>query len=66
MNFAVLSLYTKVFSAKFGVWRPLAMQSEQSAKVFSAIVFSPIRESFLPRKFPAIQYVLKFIERACR
>ena len=39
---------------------------EQSTKVFSTIVFSPIRKSFLPLKFPAIRYVLKFIERACR
>ena len=32
-------------------------KSEQSAKVFLAkIYFSPIRESFLPRKFPAIRY----------
>ena len=35
-------------------------KSEQSAKVFPAkIVFSPIHESFLPRKFPAIQYGIR-------
>ena len=34
-NFAVLWLYAKVFSAKFGVWRPLALQKRA------------IRESFL-------------------
>ena len=34
---------------------------EQSVKVFSAkLYFSPIRESFLPLKFPAIQYLLTF------
>ena len=34
--------------------------SEQSAKVFSTkTVFSSIREGFLPRKFPAIQYIPK-------
>ena len=32
-------------------------KSKQSAKVFSVkIVFSPICESFLPQKFPAIRY----------
>ena len=37
-------------------------KSEQSAKVFSAkIVFSPIHESFLPRKFSVIRYsVMQF------
>ena len=34
-NFAVLWLYAKVFSVKFGVWRPLAWQKRA------------IRESFL-------------------
>ena len=39
-NFVVLWLHTKVFSAKFGVWHPLARQKEQSVKVFSTkIVF---------------------------
>ena len=38
------------------LWR---CKSKQSAKVFSAkIVFSPIRESLLPRRFPAIRYVI--------
>ena len=37
------------------LWRG---RSEQCAKVLSAkIVFSPIRESFLPRKFPTIRLV---------
>ena len=45
-TFAVLWLYAKVFSVKFGVWRPLALQkrairesflhgNRQFAKVFS-------------------------------
>ena len=39
-NFTILWLFTKVFSTKFGPWRSLTQQSEQSAKVFSAkIVF---------------------------
>ena len=49
--------YTQEFSPRnlgHGVlWH---CKSEQSTKVFSAkIVFSPICESFLPRKFPAIR-----------
>ena len=56
-NFAVLWLFAKVFSVKFGAWRPFAGQKRAICEVFSAkIVFSPIRESFLPRKFPAIRY----------
>ena len=58
-NFAVLWLYAKVFSMKFGAWRPLARQKR-------AIHESFLREnhifhqfaSFLPRKFPAIQYTV--------
>ena len=39
-NFTILWLFAKVFSTKFGPWRSLTQQSEQSAKVFSAkIVF---------------------------
>ena len=62
-NFAVLWLYVKVFYAKvfcvkFGAWHSWRGKSEQSPKVFSMkIIFSPIHESFLPRKFPTIQYV---------
>ena len=59
------------YTRKFSTWNLGCdvlwhCKSEQSAKVFSAIVFSPIRRSFLPWKFPAIRYVLKFIGRACR
>ena len=50
--------YTRKFSpwnlGRGVLWR---CKSEQSVKVFFAkIVFSPIRESFLPWKFPAIRY----------
>ena len=51
----VLWLYAKVFSAKFGAWRPLALQKQ-------AIHESFLRENhifakfFFPRKFPAIRY----------
>ena len=58
MNFTVLWLYAKFSPRNLGcdvLWR---CKSEQSAKVFSAkIIFPPIRESFLPRKFPAIRYM---------
>ena len=49
MNFEVLWLFTKVFSAKFGGVTFFGGTSEQSAKVFfTKIVFSQIRESFFP------------------
>jgi len=55
--------YTQNFSLRNlgrGILR-CCKKSEQSAKVFSAkIVFSPIRESFLPRKFPAIRMLLLY------
>ena len=34
MNFTVLWLYAKVFSAKFGVWRPLARQKQAICESF--------------------------------
>ena len=54
--------YTRKFSPQnlgHGIrWR---CKSEQSAKVFSTkILFPPIRKSFLPRKFPAIWYVIPY------
>ena len=59
MNFAVLWLYTRKFSPQnLGCGVLWCCKSEQSVKVFSAkIVFSPIRESFLPQKFSAIRYI---------
>ena len=57
MNFVVLWVICEGFLCEIlerGVL--LHDKSEHSAKVFSTkIVFSPICESFLPRKFPAIQ-----------
>ena len=47
-NFAVLWLFAKVFSAKFGGVVPLVLQKQA------------ICESFLPRKFPAIQYCIYY------
>ena len=44
-NFAVLWLYAKVFFVKFGSWHPFVRQKRA------------IRESFLPRKFPAVRYM---------
>ena len=68
MNFAVLLLYVKVFSTKFGVWHPLigAAKASSSQKFSLQSYFHQLCESFLSQKFPAIQYVLKFIGRACR
>ena len=63
MNFSVLWLFAKVFSAKFwGVPYFGVAKAKKSVKVFSAnslqtSYFSPICESFLPRKFPAVRYV---------
>ena len=54
MNFAVLWLFVKFFSTKFGdVVCPLVQQSEQSTKVFfTKIVFLPIRKVFSVESFP--------------
>ena len=56
-NFAVLWLFAKVFSVKFGTWHWLVQQKWAIRESFlDRIVFSPICESFLPRKFLAIRY----------
>ena len=63
-NFAVLWLFTKVFFSPRNLGHGVLRQgkSEQSAKVFSTkIVFSPIRESFLPQKFPGIWYLCMLV-----
>ena len=50
-NFAVLWLYAKVFSAKFGAWRPLARQKQAICESFSAkIVFFTNLQKFSPLK----------------
>ena len=58
MNFTVLWLSAKVVSVKFGgVASVRTAKASNPRKFFSAkSYFSPIRESFLPRKFPAIRY----------
>ena len=53
-NFAVLWPFTKVFSAKSGGVASFGAAQASNPRKFS--YFSPIRESFLPRKFPAIRY----------
>ena len=54
----VLWLFAKVFSAKIGGVASLGVAKASNPRKFSPLklYFSPIRESFLPRKFPAIRY----------
>ena len=54
-NFAI----RKSFPAKiWGAWRPLEQQKRGNPRKFSPrkSYFSPICESFLPRKFPALAH----------
>ena len=55
-NFTVLWLYAKVFSVKFGAWRPLAWQKRAIRESFLCKdrIFTNLRK-FLPRKFTAIR-----------
>ena len=57
-NFAVLGLFAKVFSAKFGGVVSFGTVKASNPQKFSLrkSYFSPIRESFLLRKFTAIRY----------
>ena len=58
VNFEVLWLFAKVFSAKFGDVVSFGGTSEQSTKVFSVkMFFPPICESFLPQKFLTVRYL---------
>ena len=61
MNFAVLWLFTKVFSVKFGGVVSFSTARASNPRKFSPqkSYFSPIRESFLPGKFPAIWYIIR-------
>ena len=52
-NFAVLWLSVKVFSTKLGGVVSFGIAKASNPR---KSYFSPIRESFLPRKFPAIRY----------
>ena len=60
MNFTVLWLCMKVFSAKFVAVASFAMAKASNLQMLSLrkLYFSPIWESFIPRKFPAIRYYL--------
>ena len=57
MNFAVLWLFAKVFSTKFGGVASFDVAQASNLRKFSQqkSYFTRIRESFLPRKFPAIR-----------
>ena len=56
-NFVILWLFAKAFSAKFGSVAYFGGAKASNPRKFSLrkSYFSPIRESFLPRKFPAIR-----------
>ena len=57
MNFAVLEPPVKVFSTKFGYAIPTYDRFQHSTKILlMKWSLLPIHESFLPQKFPAIQY----------
>ena len=58
-NFVVLWLFVKVFSTKFGGVVSFCVAQASNLWNFSPqkLSFSPICESFLPQKFPAIRYV---------
>ena len=59
MNFELLMVFLKVFSAKFGDMVSIGSTSKQSAKVFSAkIVFSTNSQKFSTSKV-FLQYVNK-------
>ena len=57
-NFTVLWLIAKVFSAKFGSVASFGTAKANNQRKFSPqkSYFSPVHESFLPQKFPAVQY----------
>ena len=53
-TFAVLWLFVKVFSAKFGAWRPLAWQKEAIRKgfVYENCIFHQFAKVFSLECFP--------------
>ena len=59
VNFAVLWLFANVFSVKCGGMASFGAAKASNPQKFSpqTLYFSPIRESFLPQKFPAIRYI---------
>ena len=62
-NFAFLWLFAKVFSAKFGEMAYVGAAEGSNLQQFSLrkSLFFTNSQSFLPRKFPAIRYVLMFL-----
>ena len=61
-NFTVLWRFAKVFSAEFGGVASFGAAETSNPRKFSPgkLYFSPICESFLPQKFFAIRYAVKF------
>jgi len=59
-NFTVLWLFSKIFSAKFGSVASFGAAKACNLRKISPrqLYFSPIYESFLPQKFPALWYVV--------
>ena len=60
MNFAVLWVFAKVFSMKLGSMASFGAAKVSNLRKFSQrkSYFLPICESFLPRKLPAIWFIL--------
>ena len=58
VNFAVLWVFVKVFCVKFESVASLGAAKDSNPRKISQqkSYFSPICESFLPQKFPAIRY----------
>ena len=56
-NFVVLWLYLKVFSIKFGLWRPLLRQKQAIRESFLCIFHQFAKVFSLIRKFSTIQYL---------
>ena len=61
-NFAIFQPSAKVFSTKFEACHTHYATNFNVPRKFSPrnATFLPIRESFLPRKFPAIRYARKY------
>ena len=62
-DFMVLWLFANVFSMKFGSVASLAQAQASNLRKSSPrkSYFSPVHESFLPRKFPAIRYYCQLL-----
>ena len=62
-NFTVLWLYAKVFSAKFGVWCPLALQKRAIRESFLCEnrIFTNLRKVFSLEGFPLYVIVIPWL-----